>query len=495
MRDVWFHKLQRESKAELLFEFETLLKGTACFANPRNHPGPRTRSALVLQDFVPHVEHAQGALARLQNLASQLGQQSERVERFRRYLEVSLPSDDHHKNASAQATPEEELASLRQGFAHAEELARVLKTLSRLPYRTFFSFLGTARREVHASRFFNTLTALEFRPEFDRLPHAPMLSLIENQSGVESRRLVSLAFLASFRMLRYLTLIERMTASAERKESAGCIYFVWSVFRSDARAFCARAQRLSGALIAQDFGLSIKGIHARDVGPRFAELLAEAHAFRDLRIALEGVSASLRLEVRRAFEHDLASPSGELSLDRLRNQSLTAVHNLRGAVKNAVLALGASLGIRLDEHGVFDSREDRKSMSERLRRDLWMFAQILRAFSEKAGEVGTLREHWLEPSPFAFVEQFLLYFRSMGYPLIRAADYPRIDPFLSAVETIRETNYVDAERLLAVRDEALHFREYLLELFESVSQREELKAEPFDRKNAATTLRLYLGSS
>ena len=38
-----------------LFELEILLKGLACFANPRNHPGPPARrTAVVAQDFREH---------------------------------------------------------------------------------------------------------------------------------------------------------------------------------------------------------------------------------------------------------------------------------------------------------------------------------------------------------------------------------------------------------------------------------------------------------
>ena len=36
LRDKWFASLAADRKEELLFEFEILLKGIACFANPRN---------------------------------------------------------------------------------------------------------------------------------------------------------------------------------------------------------------------------------------------------------------------------------------------------------------------------------------------------------------------------------------------------------------------------------------------------------------------------
>ena len=42
-REAWFARLAADKKDETLFELEILLKGVACFANPRNHPGAGRR--------------------------------------------------------------------------------------------------------------------------------------------------------------------------------------------------------------------------------------------------------------------------------------------------------------------------------------------------------------------------------------------------------------------------------------------------------------------
>jgi len=42
-RELWLARLPVERKVEHLFELEILLKGLACFANPRNHPVRRAR--------------------------------------------------------------------------------------------------------------------------------------------------------------------------------------------------------------------------------------------------------------------------------------------------------------------------------------------------------------------------------------------------------------------------------------------------------------------
>jgi hypothetical protein len=148
----------------------------------------------------------------------------------------------------------------------------------------------------------------------------------------------------------------------------------------------------------------------------------------------------------------------------------------------------------LDERGIFDDEAARRVLSERLRRDVWMFAQIVRAFAVKARSVevgGT--QLWVEGSPLAFIREFLAYFRAMGYPLLRASDYPRVTAFLAAIAGLRDADLLDPGRLARAVVEAERFHSFLSELFGAIGRRDELAAVPFDRRAAAEALRLYLG--
>jgi hypothetical protein len=143
---------------------------------------------------------------------------------------------------------------------------------------------------------------------------------------------------------------------------------------------------------------------------------------------------------------------------------------------------------------VFDDETARRVLSERLRRDVWMFAQIVRAFAVKARSVKAEgQERWAGVSPLAFVREFMAYFRAMGYPLLRSADYPRVDAFLEAMASLRDSDLLDPARLDVAVDESERFHGFLTELFEAIGRRDELAGVPFDRRAAAEALRLYLG--
>jgi hypothetical protein len=499
-REAWLARLPLERKVEHLFELEILLKGLACFANPRNHPGPSRKTPVVAQDFREHAALVREALGRIAHTCRVLLVEGERAFVFQRYLETVLPDDRARTRlvgeALSQSTPERSLFVLRHAMTNLLEVTTGLTRLQRVPFRLFYSLLGVAQREIVQSAYFNPLHALEFRPEFDRITKTQMLEVIRGVPGEQARRLVALTLLALFRMLRYLALAEtvvREPTDAPRR-SVAVVYLVLSVLRSDARALSGYLRRRAGVLLAEGYEGDCFGVSAMELPRDYERLLARGHQLMDVKATLEGVAANLRLETRRTFERDFPALDLAPSLEELRGCVGGLASNLRPALQNAVMFVGRSLGARLDARGVFDDDTAKRVLSERLRRDVWMFAQIVRAFGVKARAVSTDgEERWSGISPLAFVREFMAYFRAMGYPLLRAADYPRVDPFVEAMLRLSDADLLDPARLATAVEESERFHEYLVELFDAIGRREELATTRFDRRAAAEALRLYLG--
>jgi hypothetical protein len=348
--------------------------------------------------------------------------------------------------------------------------------------------------------YFNPLHALEFRPEFDRITNAQMLELMRSVPGEQARRLVALTVLSLFRMLRYVSLAESVAREPAEtpKRAIAIVYLVLSVLRSDVRALAGYLRRRAGPALAEGFEGDVFLVPAPELAAEFERLRGRGHELREVKATLEGVAANLRLEMRRAFERDFPPLDLAPSLGDLRSAVERIAGNLRPALQNAVMFLGRSLGARLDARGVFDDETARRVLSDRLRRDVWMFAQIVRAFALKARAATTAgqdakQDRWAGVSPLAFVREFMAYFRSMGYPLLRTADYPRVDAFLDAMAKLEEADLLDPARLETAVDEAEQFYVFLTELFDAIGHREELAGIAFDRRAAAESLKLYLG--
>jgi hypothetical protein len=497
LRETWLEELPLEHKDDVLFEFEVLLKSTACFSNPRNHPGPPRRSLIVTQDYRFALQIYHDGLDRAIQLARQLLGPLDRRFVFHRYLETMLPEDNARarlvKQGAAPNTPQESLILLRHGLTSSNEVLEGMLRTPRVSFRLFHALLATVYREIDRSAFFNPLNALEFRPEFDRIKSAQVLDLIRSVPGSEAHRLVALTFLSLFRMLRYLTLLTRIGGDIERRrQQVGSTYLVLSVLRSDARALSDYLRQHSGSLLAEGFERDLMTLEASEIRSRSATLRASGHRLIGIRSALQGIAGSLRLEMRRAFQHDLPAIDAGTRAGELRERVDVCVENLRPALQNAVLFLGKALGASLDDGSVFDDQAARRETSERLRRDVWMFAQIVRAFSSKA-QHSPSEDRWAAVNNFQYVREFLAYFRAMGYPLLRSTDYPRFDAFMAAMSGLEDTDLVDPARLEAAIDECMAFHGFLLQLFDDISKRDELAGIAFDRRAAAGSLRLYLG--
>jgi hypothetical protein len=497
-REAWFARLAADKKEDTLFELEILLKGLACFANPRNHPGAGRRQTIVSLDFRDHLGHARDGMARVVSLARALLGDQDRAFVFQRYLETVLPEDNARSKllyaAMAQETPEASLFVLRHGLTNLIEVGSGLLRLSRLPYRLFYAHLATAMREIAQSAFFNPLSALEFRPEFDRIPSPQVLELIQGVPGEQAHRLTALTFLSLFRMLRYCRLLDAIALDHTDRRVAGRAYLVFAVLRSDARALSNYLRRRAGGLLGESFEADLMRVPAREIEGRYEDLLAEGHRLVNVRGALAGVAANLRLEMRRTFEHDLPPADAPTSEHDLRQRIRVVTGNVRPALQNAVLFLGRSLGARLEDGRVFDDAAARRASSDRLRRDVWMFAQIARAFAQKARHTDPGADTWTATQNLSFVREFLGYFRAMGYPLLRVGDYGRVDSFMAAMNALGDSDLLDPARLAAAADECEAFYKFLTNLFDRISQREELSGAIFDRPAAARALKLYLGA-
>jgi hypothetical protein len=382
---------------------------------------------------------------------------------------------------------------LRHGFTNLIEVGAGISRLPRVNFRLFYAHLATAMREIAQSVYFNSLHALEFRPEFDRITSPQVLELIQSVPGEQAHRLVTLTFLSLFRMLRYLQLIEQIALDHADRRIAKRAFLVLAVLRSDARALSSYLQRKAGTRLAESYERDLLRVRASELAARHDELTMEGHRLVAIKGALTGLAANLRLEMRRTFEHDLPPVDPPLGDVELRQRLRQVTTNLRPALQNAVLFLAKSLGVKLEEGRVFDDQAAKRATSDRLRRDVWMFAQIARAFASKARHTDPTVDHWSAGSSFAFVREFLAYFRAMGYPLLRVGDYSRVDAYTAAMSGLEEADLLDPARLNAAIEECEAFHEFLTELFDSISKRDELQGVAFDKQAAARALRLYLG--
>ncbi len=494
-RDRWYAALRLERKEAALFELEMLLKSFACFANPRNHCGPRRQTAIAAHDYGNELEVVRFGIEQATARIRELLGPRDRAYVFSRYLETVVPEDGRrHELLQQQLTqyaPEESLFVLRNAFASFGEMATGLLDLGRIQHRVFSALLNTITREIGRSEYFNPLVTLEFRPEFDRIRHASVLSAMHGAS-LPAHRLVAMTFLSLFRLLRYLQLVDQY---AETPSSEPLALLILSVFRSDARALAHTLEERAGEALSDGFEQRLYQVPSVGLAVEKEALWHEVQGLQSLGSTLKSIGQSLRLETEVVCSRDLPAPVELGAEGALGPRLVVGTAALRAILHHALANVVHELDADLKLKDLGSAERLAVESSIRLRRDVWTFSQVLRAFLAKADSATAASDRWSSYNSFAFVREFLTHFRAIGYQLARRSDYPHFDRFLDGVGSLRDVDLLEVERMDEVVEECRRFMGYLNELFESICRRAELADHPFDRNKAIEHLRHYLGAA
>ncbi|MHB8878574.1 MAG: hypothetical protein ACYC8T_33160, partial [Myxococcaceae bacterium] len=393
-RERWLRSVEVDGREELLFEFEMLLRGVERYFNLHNLPLDASRP-VVTRSFHEELVDVHDAIDQSIRLARQLlDQDSDQKMVFRKYVESQLADDRVRRELIEseldQDSPQESLFVLRQSF---DALRTIVDHLLRLPicsYNLFCDVGNLALRDVVLNRYFRPFRPLEFRIEYDRIKSVPVLGALSALEEPE-RRLFTVAFLACFRILHYLSYVSTEAgASPERR-----CRVVLALARSEA--------------------ITLAGYLTGELAPKAT---AKRHKGVALKAAREITRESGRLAKKLA--EDLDDEGAAL---------LEAAVGLTALFRRQIETLATAIEPRLCGEALFDRLVSRSDCALRLRRDLWVLATLC-----KDAEAALRRPEpdGVEPT-LAAVRRYLGYFYDVSYQLLRYGDYEAFDRFAAMV--------------------------------------------------------------
>ncbi|HEX4622576.1 MAG TPA: hypothetical protein VH208_13525, partial [Myxococcaceae bacterium] len=452
-REHWLHSVQVEGREELIFEFEMLLRGVERYFNLHNLPID-ARKPVVVRDFHDEMYDVRDALNEGIRIARRLlDPDSDQKMQFRHYVESQL-ADDRVRRAMLddeleQGTPQESLFLLRATF---ESLRSVIDHLLKLEVFSFslYTEVGNlALREIVLNRFFRPFRSLEFRLEYDRIKSVPVLEALRAIPEAD-RRLFTVAFLALFRLLHYLSYVnpDQKVAPAPRSR------VVLALVRSEA--------------------VSLVGYLKAELAPRASQKRHRAVALRAAR--------------------DVAKENDRIHQDLLDDNvgheagaPLLAAVELTQLFRRQLVLLARSMDPKLGGAD-FDRLVSRVDMAERLRLDLWAFAEICR--QADAALRGT--DVRAAGRALARVREYSTYFQDVSYQLLRYGDYEAFDRFTAiVVETEAPPHGPGARDRLA--EDCRMFAEVCATMSSAVGRRSELAHRRLDRERATNLVGRFAG--
>jgi hypothetical protein len=446
-RERWLRALPVEAREELLFEFEMLLRAVERYVHLHdNGVIDSQEQPLVTRDFREELKDVRATLSQAIRLARHLlDPGSDQKLQFRRYVETQLADDRTRRSRIEgeldQETPQESLFVLRQSF---ESLRNLIDHLLQLPVcgLSLFNDVGNlVLREIVLNRFFRPFHLTEFRLEYDRLRSVRLLTLLSTVPP-ESRPLFTTAYLALFRLLHYLDYVSQ--------DSQGAI---------------PRRVRVLLALVRVE-ALSLVGYLKNELAPKAGPKPLQAACLRAAR--------------------DIARETGRIArdilveLDRDRAAAARASYAFTQLFRNQVVALTDALAPgSASGEAPFEQLTSSMEAAERLRKDLWVFAQLCRsAEAHLRGEDMQAAE-----SVISSLVSFIGYFQDGSYQLLRYVDYEAFDRFSALLTELPWPPEGPAIRTRLIED-LRGFSQVLESTFAAVSRRAQLRGFTFDRTEA-----------
>ncbi len=441
-RERWLRSLAVDGREEILFEFEMLLRGIERYFNLHNLP-LENEGPVVARDFADELRSVRDATSRAVKLARfLLDPPSDRRLIFRKYLESKIVDDRVRREIMEteleQGTPQESLFLLRSGFA---ALRGVLDNLSRLDHANYqlFADIGQiALREIALNKYFKPFRPLEFRQEYDRIKNVQVLEIVKGLDDA-TRRPVSIALLALFRLLHYLRYVPGPDEVFTRRSQV-----VLALVRSEIASLAAY---LEGELSAQ----------LARLGPDKSALAIRA-------------GQELRRETARVVKQDLAftgtPPHGAVGHARQELEKLC---------RNTITGLARLFEPTADEGRLFDEVAGRREQARRLRLDLFAFREVCQHASRSV--LGSDRAK--AEKAFQSLKEFVAYFRDVSYQLLRYSDFEPFDRFTAIVAETDQLPEGPVQRQ-RLADDFKVFTEVLDRTFTAINRREDVQQLPFE---------------
>lgn len=189
--------------------------------------------------------------------------------------------------------------------------------------------------------------------------------------------------------------------------------------------------------------------------------LKVADVERGAREILDGTAYAVRMELRKAFEHELVGFCSTRQPPQLFARVENAAGLLRDCYQQSIVALAQSFDPALDGTRLFQSFETKLEQSLVLRRELWRLIRLVRRPA-----LGS------EPPTQAAVVEQLNDFREQSQRYLMYKDWEPLERFQEEIESARAT---------AQLEQTLHrFEAFLETLFGQVNMRVVLAPHPFD---------------
>lgn len=450
--DNWISSAEKKNK-DAFSELDVLLRALDRFFNIENLP--LSKEDISGKNFFPEMTAVKDTILRVVGLLDVfIPETRKNAYWFQKFAQSKFLTDKKRdalrEELYKQDVPEKSLFLLYDSFVNLKGIITDIMKSEHIPYLTFTNIGQILGRDLRENVYFNPFRH-ELNPRFDVIENREISRIVKEVKTQDLKKYVSVILLHLFKFLRYL----RYADASTRFGSLNSSLLIILLLRSEFALFIGYMDSVVRKLNEDGFKMLVKAI-----------------------------SYQFSMESKRVFMQEVRDVFKTKSPQYLKGR----IENSHGILKNlteqSIVQIVQYFAPDVKESDIFEAFVTRIEQSLRLREDILILHRFLSLLEKAPPEE---RDHVFEA-----MRNFMLYFQSFTFKLLRYDDYEEFSSFFSKVLPFSR-NEVKGKGFDKLSDKIGQFRIFIETCLRQISNRSELSGVPVDEDRIESNLNQYLG--
>ena len=453
-KNNWVFDSQKTNKV-FFSEIDVLLRALDRFFNIENLI--ISGENLTNKNFFDELVTVRDSILRLiEILDTVIPENRKNIHWFQKFAESKLLTDRKRdafrEDIYKQDSPEKSLYLLYDSFINLKGVITDLIRTGNISYLCFNNIGQLISNEIRKNNFFNPFRS-DLTSEFTIIVNPEISAIVKNLDNRELKKHISVIYLSLFRLLRFISFIDVAT---HRAVSLNASLIILVLLRSEIKIFQLFIEKAAKKVNDPEIGMLINSI---------------AYQFA--------------METRRVYSQELK----DIQRKKSSLYSRGKIENSQGILKNlteqSILQLSNYFNPGIRGEQIFESFITKLEQSLRLREDIFVLLRFITMLEGSAGDIQ------LRMKVFASLRNFMLYFESFTFRLLRHDDYEEFLLFFNELNAVNKTTIIGPE-FHKILEKIMHFKIYLETTLRHIANRSELNNRSIDSDRVEALIRQYL---
>jgi len=445
----------RQDKVVLFSEVDVLLRALDRFFNIENLPF--SNEDIASRNFYEELLAARDVILRVLGILEVvIPENRKNAYWFRKFAESKfMPErkiDDFRIDLYLQDTPEKGLYLLYDSFINMKGLISDLARSGHISYMGFLNVGNLVSKEIRENVFFNPFKK-NMNPEFDMITNQTISKIAKSLTDKDEKKYISVIYLYLFRFIRIMSFIELTT---QRAVSLNASLILLILLRSEINAFRIYIDK------------SIRKMKSPD-----------------LQMLLQAIAYQFSMETKRVYQQELKDILRKKASIQFRGKIENSYGILKNLTEQSVVQLTQHFDPAISGVEIFASFMNKLEQSFRLREDIHVLHAFVALLCSRADDPAERLKR------FESLRNYMLYFESFTFKLLRHDDYEEFNLFFQDLKTIKK-DMVTGHGFSKILDKIKQFRIFLETTLRHIGNRSELIDKQLDMARIETLMRQYL---